>query len=204
MASSSPLSSSGRDAEHRRTARTERELEDVRSLQLDFGDYQIRLFRLRFHPSSSGSFNSTTTESTGVQKLGQVSVGGAGVGFPNEESVNVGLVFAHATSSSKEVLQIVVLTLLIAAGIASAKLGGWTEIAHTDDPDVSEAVNFTVKQHNVEADTKLKLKKVDHAKYQVVNGKNYRLTLTVTNDGKKDTVSQYVTVVYVPPARSGV
>ncbi|CAN1170634.1 Transcription initiation factor TFIID subunit 8 [Linum perenne] len=71
-------------------ARTERELEDVRSLQLDFGDYQIRLFRLRFHPSSSGSFNSTTVESTGVQKLGQVSVGGAGVGFPNEESVNVG------------------------------------------------------------------------------------------------------------------
>ncbi|CAN1785019.1 hypothetical protein LINPERHAP1_LOCUS16747 [Linum perenne] len=90
MAPSSPLSSSGRDAEHRRTARTERELEDVRSLQLDLGDYQIRLFRLRFHPSSSGSFNSTTDESTGVQKLGQVSVGGAGVGFPNEESVNVG------------------------------------------------------------------------------------------------------------------
>ncbi|CAN1749177.1 Cysteine proteinase inhibitor 5 [Linum perenne] len=101
-------------------------------------------------------------------------------------------------------LQIVVLTLLIATGIASAKLGGWTEIAHTDDPDVSEAANFAVKQHNVEADTKLKLKKVDHAEYQVVNGKNYRLTLTVTNDGKKDAVSQYVAVVYVPPARSGV
>ncbi|CAN1749176.1 Cysteine proteinase inhibitor 5 [Linum perenne] len=101
-------------------------------------------------------------------------------------------------------LQIGVLTLLIAAGIASANLGGWTEIAQTDDPDVSDAANFAVNQHNVEAGTKLTLKQVDHAEYQVVNGKNYRLTLTVTNDGKMDALSQYVAVVYVPPARSGV
>ena len=103
-------------------------------------------------------------------------------------------------------LQITVLTLLFAVGTVAALLGGWTEIKDRTDPDVIEAANFAVDQHNAESHTKLKLKTVDKAEYQVVNGKNYRLSLTVTDSvgEKKNAISQYEAIVYVPAGMGGV
>ncbi|CAN0910341.1 Cysteine proteinase inhibitor 5 [Linum grandiflorum] len=98
-------------------------------------------------------------------------------------------------------LQIAVLTLLFAVGVVTAALGGWFEIKDLSDPDVTEAANFAVAQHNAESHTKLKLKSVDKAQYQVVNGKNYKLSLTVADDGKTNAISQYEAIVYVPAGK---
>lgn len=68
---------------------------------------------------------------------------------------------------------------------SSPKLaGGWNETDITDE--VKEATDFVIKRMN----TSSKLKSIDEARVQIVNGKNYEITFTLENN------EQWKTQVY--------
>ncbi|CAL1352130.1 unnamed protein product [Linum trigynum] len=95
-----------------------------------------------------------------------------------------------------------ILAIVLALTVAgAASLGGWTKIEpeHLKDQDVAEAAAFAVDQHNREGAENLKLVTVDSGESQVVNGKRYRLNLTVSDSGNADALSKYEAIVWVHP-----
>ncbi|KAH7858436.1 hypothetical protein Vadar_023874 [Vaccinium darrowii] len=79
---------------------------------------------------------------------------------------------------------------------ASAPLDGWRPIEHVTAPEVIEAAQFAVAEHNKQTDSMLKFARVVAGEYQVVAGLNYRLIIAA----KKGAVAgKYEAVVYARP-----
>nr|DAD37833.1 TPA_asm: hypothetical protein HUJ06_008474 [Nelumbo nucifera] len=72
-------------------------------------------------------------------------------------------------------------------------LGGWQPIEHVKDPHVQEIAKFAITEHNEEAKTNLKFKRVIRGEEQVVAGMNYRL-IVAAKDGK--VTNNYEVVVW--------
>jgi hypothetical protein len=68
------------------------------------------------------------------------------------------------------------------------KVGGYSKVSVTQ-PEVKAAAEFAVA---AQSEAKLELVKVLRAEQQVVAGMNYKLTLSVKDDGKSKTVEAIV------------
>ncbi|KAF3628410.1 Cysteine proteinase inhibitor 5 [Capsicum annuum] len=77
-----------------------------------------------------------------------------------------------------------------------ALVGGWKPITDIKDPEVVEAGKFAVDEHNKEAKTTLEFQEVTKGESQVVQGINYRLTISA-KDG--DSLHNYLAEVWVKP-----
>ncbi|KAL6992898.1 cytochrome c1 [Sarracenia purpurea var. burkii] len=108
--------------------------------------------------------------------------------------------------TSRPLLLIFILTLSVPfvisdfstaiGGRNAASAGGWQPINNLKAPEVQETAQFAVKEHNKQANTKLKFQSVVRGETQVVSGTNYRLILAA-RDG---TVSgDYEAIVWVKP-----
>ncbi|KAJ4969006.1 hypothetical protein NE237_015707 [Protea cynaroides] len=77
--------------------------------------------------------------------------------------------------------------------------GGWQAIPTKDvkkDPHVKEIAEFAVEEHNRDAKTELKYKRVVRGETQVVAGTNYRLLIAADDGGVS---KKYLAVVYERP-----
>ncbi|ONK76286.1 uncharacterized protein A4U43_C03F26020 [Asparagus officinalis] len=68
---------------------------------------------------------------------------------------------------------------------ASSRLGGWTPIKNMGDPHVTEIVEFAVREHNEEANGKLRLGRAIKGETQVVGGVKYKLFIEARDYGGK-------------------
>ncbi|TVU47977.1 hypothetical protein EJB05_07595, partial [Eragrostis curvula] len=67
--------------------------------------------------------------------------------------------------------------------------GEWFQIPNINDPQIQELGGWTVKQHNVMTNDRLKFNGVVSGDEQVVEGMNYRLNIKTSNpDGKYQAV----------------
>lgn len=98
---------------------------------------------------------------------------------------------------------ILILTLLVPLVLSdvsavrkAALVGGWRQIKDLNAPEVQEAAQFAVTEHNKEAGTNLEYQRVVKGETQVVAGTNYRLVIAA----KDGTVTKnYEAVVWVKP-----
>ncbi|KAM3322214.1 hypothetical protein P3S67_003365 [Capsicum chacoense] len=99
-------------------------------------------------------------------------------------------------------LLVVVVTILLHVSDArdapkKALVGGWKPITDIKDPEVIETGKFAVDEHNKEAKTILEFQEVTKGESQVVQGINYRLTISA-KDG--DSLHNYLAEVWVKPS----
>ncbi|PHT51980.1 putative RNA-dependent RNA polymerase 5 [Capsicum baccatum] len=97
-------------------------------------------------------------------------------------------------------LLVVVVTILLHVSDArdapkKALVGGWKPITDIKDHEVVETGKFAVDEHNKEAKTVLEFQEVTKGESQVVQGINYRLTISA-NDG--DSLHSYLAEVHTP------
>ncbi|CAK9311724.1 unnamed protein product, partial [Citrullus colocynthis] len=85
---------------------------------------------------------------------------------------------------------------MLSVTVTSSRLdlvGGYEPIKNIDDPHIQSLGEFAVNEHNKQAKTQLKFKKVNSGKLQIVAGTNYDLRLTAL----EGTVSRtYGTLVF--------
>ncbi|KAF3646868.1 Cysteine proteinase inhibitor 5 [Capsicum annuum] len=98
-------------------------------------------------------------------------------------------------------LLVVVVTILLHVSDArdapkKALVGGWKPITDIKDPEVVETGKFAVDEHNKEAKTVLEFQEVTKGESQVVQGINYRLTISA-KDG--NSLQNYLAEVWVKP-----
>ena len=74
------------------------------------------------------------------------------------------------------------------------RLGGWTPLPNPRAPEIVNIARFAVSEHNKQANTSLVLDSVLKGYTQVVNGLNYRLILSATDERPKP--NNYEAIVY--------
>ncbi|KAM3321039.1 hypothetical protein P3S67_008241 [Capsicum chacoense] len=98
-------------------------------------------------------------------------------------------------------LLVVVFTILLHVSDArdapkKALVGGWKPITDIKDPEVVETGKFAVDEHNKEAKMVLEFQEVTKGESQVVQGINYRLTISAKDS---DSLHNYLAEVWVKP-----
>jgi hypothetical protein len=95
-------------------------------------------------------------------------------------------------------LIVLLFVLLASAAMNQALPGGYSPIKDLNDPHVIEIANFAVTEYDKQKRTDLKFQKVVKGESQVVEGTNYRLTISATH-GSDPKPNSYEAIVYEKP-----
>jgi len=82
--------------------------------------------------------------------------------------------------------------------MASDIVGGYIPIDDINNPGVTEITNFAITEYNKQSEAKLKFEKVIKGEAQLVEGTNYRLTLSATNGSVSNTYETKELTSFVP------
>ncbi|KAA0040697.1 cysteine proteinase inhibitor 5-like [Cucumis melo var. makuwa] len=78
--------------------------------------------------------------------------------------------------------------------------GGYTPVENPQSPRMKELAEWAIAEHNKKEGTHLRFISILTCESQIVNGVNYRFTLTAKNDYDNCLPGKYMAIVYEQPS----